>query len=163
MIERVFIVGTGLLGTSVGLALREAGFRGSITGWNRCRIWRLLALKLGAVDSLATDGVEAAQASEVTVVAVPIFATLDWMESWQRYSAPEQRQTDVGSTKRVISGGGSARLYNTPERAAFLPGHIRWREASAVALRWLTRIYFAVRCGCSRTVRMCSVPRGERT
>ena len=35
MIERIAILGTGLLGTSVGLALRAAGFRGAITGWNR--------------------------------------------------------------------------------------------------------------------------------
>ena len=35
MIERIAILGTGLLGTSVGLALRAAGFRGSIVGWNR--------------------------------------------------------------------------------------------------------------------------------
>ena len=35
MIERIAILGTGLLGTSVGLALRAAGFRGAIVGWNR--------------------------------------------------------------------------------------------------------------------------------
>ena len=51
MIERISILGTGLLGTSVGLALRDAGFRGSITGWNRGAEQGQLALKLGAVDS----------------------------------------------------------------------------------------------------------------
>lgn len=35
MISRVAILGTGLLGTSVGLALRESGFKGTIVGWNR--------------------------------------------------------------------------------------------------------------------------------
>ena len=34
MIERIAILGTGLLGTSVGLALRAAGFA-AIVGWNR--------------------------------------------------------------------------------------------------------------------------------
>src|SRR6202034_271454 len=80
MIERISILGTGLLGTSVGLALRAAGFRGSITGWNRSAEQGQLALKMGAVDSLATDPIEAARANQVTVLAVPIFATLDWME-----------------------------------------------------------------------------------
>ena len=37
MIERIAILGTGLLGTSAGLALRAAGFRGTIVGWNRSR------------------------------------------------------------------------------------------------------------------------------
>src|SRR5208282_178230 len=122
MIERISILGTGLLGTSVGLALRGAGFRGSITGWNRGAEQGKEALRMGAVDSLAADGLEAARASQVTVIAVPIFATLDWMEKLAPVLGPEQLVTDVGSTKGAISEA-AARLYNTPERAAFLPGH----------------------------------------
>jgi len=134
MIERLSILGTGLLGTSVGLALRDAGFRGSITGWNRSTEQGQLALKLGAVDSLAADGVEAARASQVTVIAVPIFATLDWMEKLAPVLGPEQLVTDVGSTKRVISEA-AARLFNTPERAAFLPGHpMAGKERGGAAL-----------------------------
>jgi prephenate dehydrogenase len=134
VIERISILGTGLLGTSVGLALREAGFRGTITGWNRSSEQGQIALKLGAVDSLAVDGVEAAQASQVTVIAVPIFATLDWMEKLAPVLGPEQLVTDVGSTKRVISEA-AARLYNTPERAAFLPGHpMAGKERGGAAL-----------------------------
>ncbi len=134
MIERISIVGTGLLGTSVGLALRDAGFRGAIVGWNRSAEQGQLALKLGAVDSLAVDGVEAARASQVTVIAVPIFATLDWMEKLAPVLGPEQLVTDVGSTKRVISEA-AARLYNTKERAAFLPGHpMAGKERGGAAL-----------------------------
>jgi prephenate dehydrogenase len=134
MIERISILGTGLLGTSVGLALREAGFRGSITGWNRSAEQGQLALKLGAVDSLAADAIEAARASQVTVIAVPIFATLDWMEKLATVLGPEQLVTDVGSTKRVISEA-AARLYNTKERAAFLPGHpMAGKERGGAAL-----------------------------
>jgi len=134
VIERISILGTGLLGTSVGLALRDAGFIGAITGWNRSTEQGQLALKLGAVDSLAADGVEAARASQVTVVAVPIFATLDWMEKLAPVLGPEQLVTDVGSTKRVISEA-AARLFNTPERAAFLPGHpMAGKERGGAAL-----------------------------
>ena len=134
MIERISILGTGLLGTSVGLALRDAGFRGSITGWNRGAEQGKTALKMGAVDSLAADGVKAARASQVTVLAVPIFATLDWMEKLAPVLGPDQLVTDVGSTKRVISET-AARLYNTPERAAFLPGHpMAGKERGGAAL-----------------------------
>jgi prephenate dehydrogenase len=134
LIERISILGTGLLGTSVGLALRSAGFRGVITGWNRSAEQGQIALKLGAVDSLAVDGVEAAQGSQVTVIAVPIFATLDWMEKLAPVLGPEQLVTDVGSTKRVISEA-AERLYNTPERAAFLPGHpMAGKERGGAAL-----------------------------
>jgi prephenate dehydrogenase len=134
MIERISILGTGLLGTSVGLALRGAGFRGSITGWNRGAEQGQLALKMGAVDSLAADATEAARESQVTVLAVPIFATLDWMEKLVPVLGPEQLVTDVGSTKRVISET-AARLFNTPERAAFLPGHpMAGKERGGAAL-----------------------------
>jgi prephenate dehydrogenase len=134
MIERISILGTGLLGTSVGLALRGAGFRGSITGWNRSAEQGQQALKMGAVDSIVADATEAARASQVTVLAVPIFATLDWMEKLAPALGPDQLLTDVGSTKRVISET-AARLYNAPERAAFLPGHpMAGKERGGAAL-----------------------------
>ena len=57
MIERIAILGTGLLGTSVGLALRAAGFDGTITGWNRSPEQAQLALKAGAIDTVATIGI----------------------------------------------------------------------------------------------------------
>jgi prephenate dehydrogenase len=122
MIERIAILGTGLLGTSVGLALRAANFRGTITGWNRSPEQAQLALQMGALDSVAPDPIQAARASQVVLLSVPIYATLDFMEKLAPVLGPEHLVTDVGSTKRLISETG-ARLYNTAERAAFLPGH----------------------------------------
>lgn len=122
MIERIAILGTGLLGTSVGLALRAAGYRGALTGWNRSAEHAQLAQSMGAVDSVSTDAMETARFAQVVLLAVPIYATLDFMEKLAPILGPEHLVTDVGSTKRVISETG-ARLFNTPERAAFLPGH----------------------------------------
>lgn len=122
MIERIAILGTGLLGTSVGLALRAAGYRGELTGWNRGAAGAQAAMAMKAVDTIATDPLETARGSQVTVLAVPIYATLDLMEKLAGVLGPEQLLTDVGSTKRVIAETGM-RLYNQPERAAFLPGH----------------------------------------
>jgi prephenate dehydrogenase len=122
MIERIAILGTGLLGTSVGLALRAAGYRGELTGWNRGAAGAQAALAMKAVDAIVTDPLEAARGSQVTVLAVPIYATLDLMEKLAGVLGPEQLLTDVGSTKQVIAEAGM-RLYNRPERAAFLPGH----------------------------------------
>jgi prephenate dehydrogenase len=122
MIERVAILGTGLLGTSVGLALRAAGFKGSIVGWNRSAEGGKKALELGAIDSLAADPLEASRSAQVTVLATPIYSILDFMEKLSGVLGPEHLLTDVGSTKRMIVDL-AARLYNTPENAAFLPGH----------------------------------------
>ena len=134
MIERIAILGTGLLGTSVGLALRAAGFRGSIVGWNRSPEAAQTALAMGALDAVAADPVEAARESQVALLAVPIYTTLDLMEKLAGVLGPEHLVTDVGSTKRVISEA-AARLYNTPERAAFLPGHpMAGKERGGAAL-----------------------------
>lgn len=122
MIERIAILGTGLLGTSVGMALRAGGFKGAITGWNRSRGQAETALGLGAIDSVGDDPIAVAKASQVVVLAVPIFATLDFMERLAPVLGPEQLVTDVGSTKAQITEA-AGRLFNVPGRAGFLPGH----------------------------------------
>jgi prephenate dehydrogenase len=134
MIERIAILGTGLLGTSVGLALRAAGFRGSIVGWNRGTAGAETALKAGAIDSIATDSLQAARESQVVVLAVPIYSTLDFMEKLSGVLGPEHLVTDVGSTKGEITAA-AGRLFNAPERAAFLPGHpMAGKERGGAAL-----------------------------
>ncbi len=122
MIERIAILGTGLLGTSAGLALRSGGYRGSIIGWNRSPAQAELALSMDAIDSVAADPLIAARESQVVVLAVPIFATLDYMEQLSGVLGPEHLVTDVGSTKAQITAA-AGRLFNAPERAGFLPGH----------------------------------------
>jgi len=122
MVQRVAILGTGLLGASVGLALRAAGFAGSISGWNRGAAGAERARAMGAIDFIVADPLQAARDAQVTVLAVPIFATLDLMEQLAGVLGPDRLLTDVGSTKGQITAA-AARLYNTPGRAAFLPGH----------------------------------------
>jgi prephenate dehydrogenase len=134
MIERISIFGTGLLGGSVGLALRAAGYKGSIVGVNRGAEQARIALEMGAIDSIAADPLEAARQSQVVVLAVPVYATLDWMEKLAGVLGPCHLVTDVGSTKRMISEA-AARLYNAPDRAGFLPGHpMAGKERSGAAL-----------------------------
>ncbi|MGA2087267.1 MAG: prephenate dehydrogenase [Terracidiphilus sp.] len=134
MIERIAILGTGLLGTSAGLALRAAGFRGSIVGWNRSPEGAQVALAAGAIDSIATEPLQAARESQVVLLAMPIYATLDFMEKLAPVLGSEHLVTDVGSTKRQISEA-AGRLFNTPERAAFLPGHpMAGKERGGAAL-----------------------------
>jgi prephenate dehydrogenase len=122
MIERIAILGTGLLGTSVGLALRAGGFHGSIVGWNRSPEGAEAALSMKAIDSIAADPLQAARDSQVVLLALPIFATLDFMEKLSPILGSEHLVTDVGSTKAQITAA-AGRLFNSPERAAFLPGH----------------------------------------
>ncbi len=122
MISRISILGTGLLGTSVGLALRASGFKGSIIGWNRSSEGGQTAVRMGAVDALATDPIQAACEADVTVLAVPIYATLDLMERLSLRLGADRLVSDVGSTKLKITMAGMEH-FNQIDRAAFLPGH----------------------------------------
>jgi prephenate dehydrogenase len=122
MIDRIAILGTGLLGTSVGLALRAAGFPGSIAGWNRSTEGAETALSMGAIDSIAPDALQASRDSQVIILAVPIYSTLDYMEQLSTLLGPDHLITDVGSTKAQITAA-AYRLFNQPGRAGFLPGH----------------------------------------
>jgi len=134
MIERIAILGTGLLGTSAGLALRAAGFKGKIVGWNRTPEQAQLALTMGAIDSIAPDALQATRESQVVLLAMPIYATLDFMEKLSGVLGCDHLVTDVGSTKRLISET-AGRLFNTPDRAAFLPGHpMAGKERGGAAL-----------------------------
>jgi len=134
MINRISILGTGLLGTSAGLALRAAGFTGTITGWSRTKEQVHIALKMGAIDTVATDPIQAARESEVVLLSMPIFATLDFMAQLSSQLTPDHLVTDVGSTKRLISES-AAQLYNKPNCPAFLPGHpMAGKERGGAAL-----------------------------
>jgi prephenate dehydrogenase len=120
--ESIAILGTGLLGTSVGLALRAAGFSGEIIGWNRNLAHAETAARMGALDRIAGDAITAAREAQVVLICVPIYATLDLMERLSGVLGPEHLVTDVGSTKGQITDAAD-RLFNTPDRAGFLPGH----------------------------------------
>ena len=133
MIERIAILGTGLLGASTGLALRANGFQGQIIGWNRSPEQAKVALAMGAVDAVATDPLQAATAAQVVLLAAPVYAILDWMEQLAGVLSPSHLVTDVGSTKAMITTAGN-RLFNQPGRAAFLPGHpMAGKEVSGAA------------------------------
>ena len=137
MIERVVIIGTGLIGASVGLALRHAGFRGQITGVDRNASELSDALHLRAVDEIQAGGPDqtlALQAADVIILAVPVLAILDWMEKLAPILRPHQLITDVGSTKLAIADK-ARQLFNTPLTARFLPGHpMAGKESGGAAL-----------------------------
>jgi prephenate dehydrogenase len=89
---------------------------------------------MGALDAVSTDPVEAACASDVILLAAPVFAILDWMEQLAGLLGPDRLLTDVGSTKSQITATAD-RLYNRPGRAGFLPGHpMAGKERGGAAL-----------------------------
>lgn len=136
--ERIAIVGTGLIGCSVALALRAAGFSGLIEGVDRSEGERAAALASGGfAQVVAPDGeayLEVLRAADVVVLAVPVLAIVEWMERLAPELRAGQLLTDVGSTKALIAER-AVQLFADPGRATFLPGHpMAGRESGGAAM-----------------------------
>ncbi len=129
----VVIVGTGLIGASIGLALREAGFAGAITGIDASGDELKAAQELGAIDVAARSPDEhgtAIAGADVIVLAVPVLAILRWMQQIAPSLRAGQLVTDVGSTKLAIS-----ELAERLMPGQFLPGHpMAGKESGGAAL-----------------------------
>jgi prephenate dehydrogenase len=136
MMERILIVGTGLIGASVGLALRAAGFNGRIDGWDQSQLELRAAQAMGALDGSAGNewgALEMARQADVVVLAVPVLAIKDWMQKLAKVMGEGQLVTDVGSTKLEITELAKS-LYGGEGQAVFLPGHPMAGKESGGAL-----------------------------
>src|SRR5258707_2217575 len=134
--ERVFIIGNGLIGGSTGLALRAAGFAGRIDGWDASSVEMAAAVQMGAIDGRASnreDALALARLADVIVLAVPVLAIKDWMQQLAPVLRAGQLVTDVGSTKVEIVEL-AEQLFVEAERASFLPGHPMAGKESGGAL-----------------------------
>jgi prephenate dehydrogenase len=120
--ERIAILGTGLIGASAGMALRSHGFQGSIAGWDPRPEEAAAAQRVGAIGEIATGAVTLAKSSDVVVLAGPVMSMLDWLERLAPVLGPHQLVTDVGSVKGALCQQAAGR-YNGPGQPGFLPGH----------------------------------------
>ncbi len=135
--KTVTIVGTGLIGTSVALALRRAGFPGRILGIDKNVEERSAALATLALDEIKVDHPGerlAIQEADVIFLAVPVLAIQDWMRKLAPLTKPHQLITDAGSTKLAICEL-AIPFYNGPQQPRFLPGHpMAGKESGGAAL-----------------------------
>jgi prephenate dehydrogenase len=113
----VGIVGVGLIGGSFGLALRQAGFTGTILGVSSERSVAE-AQERGAVDRGATLE-EAAGTSDLLFLSQPIFGIIETLRKLDPMVRPDTLVTDAGSTKKAIVDEARRSLH----RCAFLGGH----------------------------------------
>jgi len=135
--RKVLIVGTGLIGASVGLALRAVGFEGGIVGTGPRAETLATAQSLGAIDSWCASAAaaDAAAACDVILLAGPVLSILDWMQRLAPILGEQHLVTDVGSTKLQIAELAAKLGYNQPGRARFLPGHpMAGKESGGAAL-----------------------------
>jgi prephenate dehydrogenase len=120
-IQQITIVGTGLIGGSLGLALRQAGFSGTIVGCDKPEVIDA-AITRGAIDRGATDPKDAALGSEVVVLATPMGAILSLFERLAPTLPPATLVTDTGSTKEQLAER-VRKVLGDEAAERMLPGH----------------------------------------
>ncbi|HTA87796.1 MAG TPA: prephenate dehydrogenase/arogenate dehydrogenase family protein [Silvibacterium sp.] len=121
-IGRITILGTGLIGASIGLALRSHGYSGNITGWDPDPAELATAKTSGAIHSITHDPLKTARESQLILLSGPVFTILEWLDRLAPVLQSGQLVTDVGSVKGALveRARGS---YNLVHTAGFLPGH----------------------------------------
>lgn len=130
-IRQITIIGTGLIGGSLALALRKKKFAGRIVGCDREATLEK-ARNRGAIDDGTTNPGDAVRGSQVVVLATPVLAIVDLIERVGSALPAKALLTDVGSTKAAIVEQ-AAKVFGKTAGKRFLAGHpMAGKELSGV-------------------------------
>ena len=98
----VTVVGVGLLGGSLGLALKARGLAGQVRGVGHRQSSLDTALEVGAVDEVYLDVREATPGSDLVVICTPAALVPDMLDAILPLCTQKTLVTDVASTKAAI-------------------------------------------------------------
>ena len=130
-IRQITIIGTGLIGGSLALALKKKRFAGRIVGCDRESVLDR-ARKRGAIDDGSSNPGAAVRGSQLVVLATPVLAIVDLIERVGPVLPANALLTDVGSTKAVVAER-AVKVFGKKARQRFLAGHpMAGKELSGV-------------------------------
>ena len=118
---RVAIIGVGLIGGSIGLALRQRGLAEEVVGVGRRTASLQKAAEFGTIDRGTTNLAEGVAGADLAIVATPVGRIVDAVRSVAQ-AAPRAAITDAGSTKAEICRALRAAGEANPDSAAVAPG-----------------------------------------
>jgi prephenate dehydrogenase len=119
--KQVTIIGTGLIGGSLGLALKKRRLASRIVGCDRAPVLKR-AKDCGAIEKDFTNIAEAVPGSDLIVLATPVITIIDLIERLGPALPPRTLVTDVGSTKLEIALRATKSFGRTAGQR-FLAGH----------------------------------------
>lgn len=132
MIKKLTIFGVGLIGGSLALALKKAGYCETIVGCSRNADHLQKAVDLGVIDRYSLDPVEAVKGADMILLAVPMRAIQPVLESIVGHIEPNAVITDAGSVKGSVIRAAS-KAFDGKISPNFVAGHpIAGREKSSV-------------------------------
>jgi prephenate dehydrogenase len=120
-IRQITIIGTGLIGGSLGLALRKKKFLGRIIGCDRDAALER-ARGRGAIDAGTSNPADAIRGSQVVVLATPVLAIMDLIDRIGPVLPAKALLTDVGSTKAGVVER-ATKIFGNQAGKRFLAGH----------------------------------------
>lgn len=121
LFDRIAIVGVGLLGGSLGLAVKERHLCREIIGIGRSQPALEEAMRLGAIDSYSLEMEEGVRDADLIVLCTPVRRILETLPEVMAAARPGAIVTDVGSTKASIVRTGEA--AQREEGALFVGSH----------------------------------------
>ncbi|MFT5837341.1 MAG: cyclohexadieny/prephenate dehydrogenase [Candidatus Azotimanducaceae bacterium] len=102
MFQQITILGPGLLGASLALALKERALCTRVHAWSRRAETRAQALQSDWCDAVFDQADEACVGSELVVICTPVETIVPLLEQVAASLSSNALVTDVGSTKRLI-------------------------------------------------------------
>lgn len=127
----VAIIGTGLIGGSFGLALKQAGYKGLIRGYDRKPVLARARAR-GAVDIAGADLAATCRGAAIILLALPVGAIIDVLPQVAAAANAGALITDAGSTKRRVMQAAQSVLVGRPDRI-FIGGHpMAGRESGGI-------------------------------
>jgi prephenate dehydrogenase len=118
---RIAIIGLGLIGGSIGLALKRANWRkAEVVGYARRQETGTLALKSGAVDKIELDVRKAVKSADIVIIATPVLTIKDVFLQIAPELSDGRVVTDTASTKVQIMQWAEDLL---PSGTNFVGGH----------------------------------------
>jgi len=137
MINHLAIIGVGLIGSSLALALKQAGHVGRISGCGRSEQNLKKGVELSVIDDYSLSAAEAVADADVVVVAVPLGVMRTSFEKLLPGLKPGAVITDVGSAKASVIA--DARAVLGDHIPQFVAGHpIAGTEKSGVEAGFAT-------------------------
>ncbi|MDP3046664.1 MAG: prephenate dehydrogenase/arogenate dehydrogenase family protein [Chloroflexota bacterium] len=130
MAPRITIVGTGLIGASLGLALKKAKLGYEIVGHDKSTTAANKAKKLGAVDKTEWNLINAVEGAGLVILALPVDAIKPTLEAIAPYLSEGAVVTDTASTKQLVLDWAKTIL---PPGVNFVGGHPLVRADAANA------------------------------
>ena len=118
--EKVCIVGLGLIGGSIGLAIKRSNISNQITGYARSNSTLERAIELGLVDSVKDNLKDAVNNSDLVILATPLSTFRELVEEMSPFLKKGCIITDTGSAKLTVIEDLKDILPNGIE---FVPGH----------------------------------------